>query len=150
MANNQIYMKLLQHAYQCRETSCSLMPSCQQMKQIISHTELCEQKTTCPVCRQLRVQCRYHSNHCQDTKCPVSICASLKYKIKLEKLEERYVVIIRSIKNAKMFMISIRFFDKGCDRPICCVVVWLMWCQRMYRSHKNSLKCNTPYSLYRY
>ncbi|TGZ32996.1 hypothetical protein DBV15_08836, partial [Temnothorax longispinosus] len=83
----------LVHACQCRDANCRLrcLPSsCQKMKRVVMHTKNCKIKTNggCLICKQLIALCCYHAKHCQETKCLVPFCSTIKHKIK-QQLQQR-------------------------------------------------------------
>lgn len=80
----------LVHACQCRDANCRL-PSCHKMKRVVSHTKNCRRKTKgdCPICKQLIALCCYHAKHCQETKCSVPFCSSIKQKLKQQQVQQR-------------------------------------------------------------
>jgi len=80
----------LVHACQCRDANCRLA-SCQKMKRVMAHTRNCRRKTNggCPVCKQLIALCCYHAKHCQETKCPVPFCVTIKQKLQQQQLQQR-------------------------------------------------------------
>lgn len=82
----------LVHACQCRDANCR-PPSCHKMKRVVQHTKNCKRKTNggCPICKQLIALCCYHAKHCQETKCPVPFCSSIKHKLKQQQLQQRFV-----------------------------------------------------------
>ena len=80
----------LLHACQCRDINCR-MPSCNKMKRIVTHTKSCKRKTNggCPICKQLIALCCYHAKYCQENKCPVPFCPSIKVRLKQQQLQQR-------------------------------------------------------------
>lgn len=100
----------LVHACQCRDANCRL-PSCQKMKRVVQHTKNCKRKTNggCPICKQLIALCCYHAKHCQEIKCPVPFCANIKYKLKQQQLQQRFVFLFFLIFLNK-FLKSINIF----------------------------------------
>ena len=80
----------LLHACQCRDANCRL-PACQKMKRIVSHTKGCKRKTNggCPICKQLIALCCYHAKYCQEGKCPVPFCLSIKNRLKQQQVQQR-------------------------------------------------------------
>lgn len=86
----------LLHACQCRDANCRL-PSCAKMKRIVAHTKSCKRKTNggCPICKQLIALCCYHAKYCQEGKCPVPFCPSIKNRLKQQQLQQR-------LQNAKL------------------------------------------------
>ena len=80
----------LLHACQCRDANCHL-PACQKMKRIVAHTKSCKRKTNggCPICKQLIALCCYHAKYCQEGKCPVPFCPSIKQRLKQQQLQQR-------------------------------------------------------------
>ena len=80
----------LLHACQCRDANCR-MPSCAKMKRIVAHTKSCKRKTNggCPICKQLIALCCYHAKYCQENKCPVPFCPSIKNRLKTQQLQQR-------------------------------------------------------------
>ena len=80
----------LVHACQCRDANCRL-PSCHKMKRVVSHTKQCKRKSNggCPICKQLIALCCYHAKLCQEAKCPVPFCQSIKQKLKQQQLQQR-------------------------------------------------------------
>ncbi|XP_039356145.1 histone acetyltransferase p300-like [Mauremys reevesii] len=89
-ASIQRCIQSLVHACQCRNANCSL-PSCQKMKRVVQHTKGCKRKTNggCPVCKQLIALCCYHAKHCQENKCPVPFCLTIKHKLRQQQLQHR-------------------------------------------------------------
>lgn len=61
------------------------------MKRVMAHTRSCRRKTNggCPVCKQLIALCCYHAKHCQETKCPVPFCVTIKQKLQQQQLQQR-------------------------------------------------------------
>merc|ERR1719412_842363 len=80
----------LVHACQCRDANCR-SPSCHKMKRVVSHTRQCKRKSNggCPICKQLIALCCYHAKVCQEAKCPVPFCQSIKQKLKQQQLQQR-------------------------------------------------------------
>ena len=65
--------------------------SCHKMKRVVSHTKQCKRKSNggCPICKQLIALCCYHAKMCQEAKCPVPFCQSIKQKLKQQQLQQR-------------------------------------------------------------
>jgi len=80
------------HACQCRDANCRL-PSCQKMKRVMAHSRSCRRKTNggCPVCKQLIALCCYHAKHCQEARCPVPFCITIKQKLRQQQMQQRHV-----------------------------------------------------------
>ena len=80
----------LVHACICRDANCRTA-SCQKMKRVMLHTKSCKKKQTngCPVCKQLIALCCYHAKHCQEAKCLVPFCMSIRQKLQQQVMQQR-------------------------------------------------------------
>ena len=76
----------LVHACQCRDANCHLA-SCHKMRRIMTHAKSCKRKNNkaCSICRQLIALCCYHAKHCDQCKCAVPYCCTIKQKLLLQK-----------------------------------------------------------------
>uniref|UniRef100_H2YZX0 histone acetyltransferase n=1 Tax=Ciona savignyi TaxID=51511 RepID=H2YZX0_CIOSA len=80
----------LVHACQCRNANCN-SPACSRMKKIVTHTKSCKRKAGggCPICKQLIALCVYHAKICQESKCQVPFCYTLKMRMKQQEQQHR-------------------------------------------------------------
>ena len=89
--NLQKANQCLVHSYQCRDPTCQY-DNCTKMKRIISHAKNCKSKSKggCQICTQMLTLFCYHSKHCQNDHCGLSLCKKLKQK--LQKSEKSKMV----------------------------------------------------------
>ena len=80
----------LVHACQCQDANC-MTSSCLKMKRVVSHTRQCRQKSNggCPICKQLIALCCYHAKMCNEPKCPVPFCQSIKQKLRQQQMQQQ-------------------------------------------------------------
>ena len=90
----------LVHACQCL-ANCQQYQSCRKMKSIVAHTISCERKANggCPICKQLIALCCYHAEACNEPKCPVPFCVTIKQKMPFQILNPVVSVPDKSIVN---------------------------------------------------
>lgn len=82
-------LQALVHACQCRDANCRLQ-SCQKMKRIVLHTKSCKRKNNgCSACRQLFGLCCHHAKACQEARCLVPFCGSIRQKLQQKQLQQR-------------------------------------------------------------
>lgn len=82
-------LQALVHACQCRDANCHLQ-SCQKMKRIVLHSKSCKRKNNgCPACRQLLGLCCHHAKICQEARCLVPFCISIRQKLQQKQLQQR-------------------------------------------------------------
>ncbi|KAJ2950828.1 hypothetical protein O0L34_g9099 [Tuta absoluta] len=85
-------VKALAHAYTCDLLRCT--PSCNVLKRLISHYDLCKKKSIgihdCRECQVLTAMSTYHAKIlCTENKdCPVYLCDSIKHDMRKEHMQK--------------------------------------------------------------
>lgn len=79
-------IRYLVHATKCHDPHCK-QPSCIKMKRVITHTRECKlmlsnKWSACKVCKQFVLLCISHAKSCNEDKCPVPVCASIKKNLR--------------------------------------------------------------------
>ncbi|XP_068703852.1 uncharacterized protein [Montipora foliosa] len=81
------FQQFFQHALDCVDPSC-ILPICVNMKLKLKHSQICHQKTSCALCKEMKSLASQHSQQCKDFYCCVPFCMEAK----LEMFKQDYLV----------------------------------------------------------
>uniref|UniRef100_A0A914PUF7 histone acetyltransferase n=1 Tax=Panagrolaimus davidi TaxID=227884 RepID=A0A914PUF7_9BILA len=87
----KIIEKLI-HAVNCKNESCTTFATCNRLKQILSHLQICKNRkeNKCSVCKQMIALCCFHAKQCKAEICQIPFCRQFKLKF-AEKDQKKFV-----------------------------------------------------------
>ena len=74
------FQQFFQHALDCVDPSC-ILPICVNMKLKLKHSQICHQKTSCVLCKEMKSLASQHSQQCKDFYCCVPFCMEAKLEM---------------------------------------------------------------------
>lgn len=82
------FQQFFQHALDCVDPSC-ILPICVNMKLKMKQSQVCHQKTSCALCKEMKSLASQHSQQCKDF---YGCCVPFCMEAKLEMFKQDYLV----------------------------------------------------------
>ena len=87
------YLKMMEHAVNCKSDRCKSMKNCRQMKDLMNHTRECKLRKSgnCSNCTKLGYIVNEHAKNCnlEDGVCKVPFCDEVKEKYRRLKMQQQ-------------------------------------------------------------